>query len=141
MTLLDEVREHAFELAPPMSVLGSMTTGSFDDAIVKIEDEGAFWWVVRERGVLFLSASPRDDADDLYDLALISRHLQLPGVPASSPEQSASVKDLMAALQRFRRPVAAMFGSAAWASTRKNLLMLGRRMDFERFGRPMPESK
>jgi hypothetical protein len=52
-----------------------------------------------------------------------------------------SVDDLAKELEQLREPVAAAFAEQTWASTRGQLLALGRQRDAELFGRPqrLPE--
>lgn len=144
---LTEVDELARIFSPPLTVIGSNETGSFDDGSVEIRDGHVVWWVVRERSVLRLEAAPSWDPNASFDADLLRRFLghaverHLQDVAAGSVERlrelmTRSLEDLASELQQLRQPVAAAFNESVWETTRRQLMDLGRRRDAELFGRP-----
>lgn len=144
--LLAEVREFARRLSPPLTVIRSTETGSFDDGSVELRDGHVLWWIVRERSVLRLEAAPAWDPNVSYDADLLKRFLgsgvgRSCQVAAGSAEalrdlMASSLKDLIDELEQLREPVAAAFNETTWEVTRRQLMDLGRRRDAELFGRP-----
>jgi hypothetical protein len=140
------VADVAHRIRPPLEVVGSTETGSFDDAAVELRDGHVLWRIVRERSVLALVACPEFDRSVWYDADLLKRFLGYRGetwrgAPSGSAEalrelMTNSVEDLIKEIEQLRQPVAAAFAAARWDMTRPELLDLGRRRDAELFGRP-----
>jgi hypothetical protein len=131
---------------PPLEVVASTGTGSFDDAAVELRDEHVLWRIVRERSVLGLIACPEFDRSVWYDAPLLRRFLgygsetwrgAAPGSPEALREPTTnSVENLVREIEQLRQPVAAAFAASTWDMTRVELLDLGHRRDAELFGRP-----
>ena len=144
--LFAEVGELARQLTPPLTVIRSTETGSFDDGSVELRDGHVLWWIVRERAVLRLEAAPQWDPSLSYDADLLKRFLGYRVEPrrqsaAGSTEglrelMARSLRDLGEELEELRQPVAAAFNELTWDVTRQQLIDLGRRRDAELFGRP-----
>jgi hypothetical protein len=146
---LKDVDELARRFWPPLTVIGSNETGSFDDVSVDLQDGHVVWRVVRERSVLRLEAAPSWEPNASFDADLLRRfrgqavERERRDAPAGSVERlrellARSMDDLESELHQLRQPVAAAFNESAWETTRRQLVDLGRRRDWELFGRPYP---
>jgi hypothetical protein len=145
--LVEALTEFAQRSRPPLELVGSSKTGSFDDAIVELRDRKVLWRVLRERSVLGLMACPEFDRSQWYDADLLRRFF---GGGSAAPRHKRgsaeaflalmkrSVEDVINELEEVREPVAAAFTESTWEETRQELIDLGRRRDLELFGRPSP---
>ena len=143
--LVAAVAEFARRQTPSLTVVRSTESESFDDGSVELRDGHVLWKVVRERGLLRLEAAPSWDSEVTFDADLLKRFLghdagprqtRVGSVEALGELMAVSLDDLSRELDELRQAIAAAFDEATWATTRRELMMLGRRRDAELFGRP-----
>src|SRR5687767_8670482 len=89
----------AQQARPPLTVVESSETGSFDDGIVVLRDGQVLWRFVRERSVLTLVAAPEFDRAHWFDVDLLKRLLGH-GTQTHQHETRGSVEALRELMQK-----------------------------------------
>lgn len=114
-------------------------------SVVTAREHDVLWRFVCEKSVWRLEAAPSWAPAESFDADLLARHYLGHGLgdPATNLDDlmRISISDLVVNdLWQIRGPVVEAFrqGPQGWPELRDTLMMVGRRRDFELFGRPVP---